>query len=523
MDSNEGCRDVSIESKRYSARIGHLDERIGHLDERIGSLDARTTSLETHLTRNADRVGWSNCCKADNMTIIEGIAERIGAISFSDLPPEAVDWAKVAILDTVGVTLAGAGEPCAQIVERVLAGNSAGECLIFGTDRRAAPLDAALINGTASHALDFDDVSNSLGGHPSAPILPALFALAETLDSNGREFIAAYVAGFETETRIARGVNFHHYDKGWHPTATLGVFGATAACAHLMRLDRAKTAHALAIAASLASGIKANFGTMTKPLHVGHTARSGLFAAQLAREGFTANPEALEHKQGFLLVFNGAGNFDAEAILKDWGQPYDIVRPGLAVKQHPCCGSTHPAVDAMLQLRAEHEIAPARVARIDSWTHPRRLAHTDRPDPQSGLDAKFSVQYCLARALLQGRIALEDFEGEAFRDPASRALMRHIHAAPHPEMNASSDEHLGAEIRITFDDGRTIARRVGSALGRGPDNPLPAAALAAKFANCAARALPPAQVANVQRMLLQLDEAASLRAVVAAIAKPPDR
>jgi 2-methylcitrate dehydratase PrpD len=459
------------------------------------------------------------------VTIIEGIAERVAAISYDDLPEEAVEWAKMAILDTVGVTLAGAAEPCAQIVERVLgSGAGNGECLIFGSDRRAAPLDAALINGTAAHALDFDDVSNSLGGHPSAPILPALFALGEVLDCTGRAFIAAYVAGFETETRIARGVHFHHYEKGWHPTATLGVFGATAACCHLMGLDRARTAQALAIAASLASGIKANFGTMTKPLHVGHTARGGLFAAQLAREGFTANPEALEHKQGFLMVFNGAGNFDAAAILKDWGRPYDIVRPGLAVKQHPCCGSTHPAIDAMLLLRGEHDIAPEKVARIDSWTHPRRLAHTDRPDPQSGLDAKFSVQYCLARALLGGRIVLDDFEGEAFRDGAVRALMRHIHAAPHPEMdtqgNSGGGEPLGAEVRITFDDGRTIAKRVGSALGRGPDNPLPPDALTAKFANCAARVLRPLQVEQVQLALLGLDQANSLRAVVASIATP---
>src|SRR6185437_15616128 len=188
-----------------------------------------------------------------------------------------------------------------------------------------APLDAALVNGTAAHALDFDDVSNSLGGHPSAPILPAIFALGEVLDCAGQDFVAAYVAGFETETRIARGVHFHHYEKGWHPTATLGIFGATAACCHLMRLKPAQTAQALAIAASLASGIKANFGTMTKPLHVGHTARNGLFSAMLAREGFTANDAALEHKQGFLRVFNGAGNFDTEKILADWGRPYDIL------------------------------------------------------------------------------------------------------------------------------------------------------------------------------------------------------
>src|SRR5438270_2016840 len=418
------------------------------------------------------------------MTLIEGIAERIAAIHYDGLPPEAVRWAKAAILDTVGVTLAGAAGPCARIAAGVLGlGQSGGECLIFGSDRRASPLDAALINGTAAHVLDFDDVSNSLGGHPSAPILPAIFALGEVIDCpekpiGGRDFITAYVAGFETETRIARGVHFHHYEKGWHPTATLGVFGAVAASCHLLGLNRAKTAQALAIAASLASGLKANFGTMTKPLHVGHTARNGLFAAMLARDGFTANPAALEHKQGFLMVFNGAGTFDAEVISRDWGEPYDIVRPGLGVKQHPCCGSTHPAIDALLLLRAAHEIAPERVARIDSWTHPRRLAHTDRPDPQSGLDAKFSVQYCLARALMQGQIRLEDFEGEAFRDAAARALMQRVHAAPHPEMGPQGDktggEHLGAEVRVTLDDGRVLAKRVGAALGRGPDNPLPA-------------------------------------------------
>ena len=313
-------------------------------------------------------------------------------------------------------------------------------------------------------------------------------------------------------------MHFHHYEKGWHPTATLGVFGAAAASCHLLGLDRAKTAQALAIAASLASGIKANFGTMTKPLHVGYTARNGLFAAMLARDGFTANPAALEHKQGFLMVFNGAGTFDAEIILRDWGQPYDIVRPGLGVKQHPCCGSTHPAIDALLLLRAAHDIAPERVVRIDSWTHPRRLAHTDRPDPQSGLDAKFSVQYCLARALLHGRIMLEHFEGEAFRDPAARALMARVHAAPHPEMGDASDEHLGAEVRVTFEDGSTIAQRVGAALGRGRDNPLPEEALLGKFADCAGRALPVAQVERLQRLLLQLDEVPSLRAVTAAIA-----
>jgi 2-methylcitrate dehydratase PrpD len=459
------------------------------------------------------------------MTLIEQIAGKIVAIRYEDLPKEAIEWAKAAILDTVGVTLAGAGEDCARIVAKTLAAGASpgalgGDCLIFGGDRRAGPLDAALINGTAAHALDFDDVSNSLGGHPSAPLLPAMFALADMEDCDGRAFLAAYVAGFETETRIARGVHFHHYEKGWHPTATLGVFGATASCCRLMGLDAAQTAQALAIAASLASGIKANFGTMTKPLHVGHTARNGLFAAMLAREGFTASNSALEHKQGFLMVYNGEGHFDAAAILKDWGNPYDVVQPGPAIKQYPCCGSTHPALDALLALRREHAMPADKVVRIESWTHPRRLAHTDRPDPKTGLDAKFSVQYCLARAVLQGQIRLEDFEGDAHDDPAVRALMTRIHAAPHPDAGTANEQALGAEVRVTFDSGETIVKKVGAALGRGPDNPLPAGALSAKFVNCAGRALPPASVARLQQMLETLETAPSVKAVTAAIAVP---
>ncbi len=455
------------------------------------------------------------------MTLIEQIAEKIVAIRYDDLPKEAVGWAKAAILDTVGVTLAGAGEDCARIVEQTLAsGGAHGDCLIFGGDRRTGALDAALINGTAAHALDFDDVSNSLGGHPSAPILPALFALADTDDCTGAAFVTAYVAGFETETRIARGVHFHHYEKGWHPTATLGVFGAAAACCHLMRLSAAQTAQALAIAASLASGIKANFGTMTKPLHVGHTARNGLFAALLAKGGFTANNAALEHPQGFLMVYNGEGNFDAEAILKDWGNPYDVVRPGPAIKQYPCCGSTHPALDALLALRGEHAMPADKIVRIDSWTHPRRLAHTNRPDPKSGLDAKFSVQYCLARATLQGQIRLEDFEAGAYDDPTVRALMTRVHAAPHPDAGTANEQALGAEVRVTFADGAVITKKVGAALGRGPDNPLPQGALAAKFVNCASRALPPASVARLQGMLDGLETQPSVKTVVAAIEVP---
>ena len=451
------------------------------------------------------------------MTIAAELARRIGAITFADLPPEAVSWAKVGILDTVGVTLAGSGESCARIVSGVAA-HSVGPALLFGTRRCVAPLDAALVNGTAAHALDFDDCSNSMGGHPSAPVLPALFALAGTRKVSGREFIAAYVAGFETETRIARGVNFHHYEKGWHPTATLGTFGAAAASARLLGLDAGRTAIALGLAASLASGIKANFGTMTKPLHVGHAARNGLMAALLAADGFTANEDAFEHAQGFFLVFNGADNFSAEAVLADWAAPLDILKPGIAIKQYPCCGSTHPAINSMLALVEEHGLTPAMVARVDSWTHPRRLAHTYRPDPKSALDAKFSVQYCLARALLHGHIRLEHFEGDAYKDADVRSLLARIHAAPHPDMSMASTDHFGGEVQIQTRDGRRLTAKVDRPLGRGPEKPLPRPRLDAKFLDCAGRALEPAAAQRALKAIDRLDGLADVSDLLGVLA-----
>ena len=340
-------------------------------------------------------------------TIAEGLARRIQSVTYDGLTPEAVHWAKVAVLDTVGCTLAGAHEECARIIGRVATtGTAGGDCLVFGTEQRVGPLDAALINGTAAHALDYDDCSNTLGGH---------------------------------------------------------------------------------------------------------AARNGLLAALLAADGFTSSPNAFEHKQGFLNVFNGAGNFNAEAILAAWAEPWDIVSPGVAIKQYPCCGSTHPAIDAMLMLVRDHDLTPDAVERVDSWTHPRRLAHTNRPNPQSDLDAKFSVQYCLGRGLTDRRVSIEHFEGGSYRDPAVQAVLKRVHAAPHPDMKMDTFEHFGAEVRITRKDGSTLTRKVYRPLGRGPENPLPTELLEAKFANCAERAMSGNQVPELLARLRTLETLATVR------------
>ncbi len=439
------------------------------------------------------------------------LAKRITALRYEDLPPEAVEWAKVGILDTVGVTLAGSSDPSATIVAGVL--SSGGKSLLLGTPKRTGALDAALVNGTASHALDFDDCNNTLGGHPSAPILPAMFALADEIGATGRDFISAYVAGFETECKISLGVNFYQYTRGWHPTTTIGVFGATAACAKLLKLDDERTATALAIAASLASGIKSNFGTYVKPLHIGHCARNGLFAALLARDDYTASPDAFEHKQGYFEVFNGAGNYDAERILPAWGRPFDIVTPGIAIKQYPCCGSTHPAIDAMLELVRGHDVKADAVERIQSWTHARRLEHTNRPDPQSTKDAKFSVQYCLARALVDRKVAIEHFEGESYKDPEIRRVTALVQVAPYTTEQFPAENHFGAEVKVTLRGGSVLGAKVDRPAGRTSANPLTPERLREKFENCSNRAIAPRATAAVYATIQEFEKLADVRAV----------
>lgn len=440
------------------------------------------------------------------MGIANTLAEHITALKFSDIDADALQWAKWGILDTVGVTLAGASEACTEIVEQMHSLNGTpdgGPALIFGSGKRTSVLNAAEINGTASHALDFDDCNNTLGGHPSAPILPGLVALAEARKASGKALITAYLAGFETETAIARVVHMHHYEKGWHPTATLGTFGAAAAACHLIGLDKVKTATALGLAVSLAAGVKANFGTMTKPLHVGETTRNGLTAALLAEQGFTANDGAFEHSQGFLSLFNGEGNYDTSRLMEGWAAPFNIVGPGLAVKQYPCCGSTHPAIDAMIALRAKHNLKAGDVTEIVSYTHPRRLKHTNRPDPLTPLDAKFSVQYTMARALVDGRVVVKNFEGNAFNDAGIRDVMARITANSRP--HTEPDEHYFAEVSVTTKSGEIFTQWVQQPQGRGPKYPLPDGALKAKFEGCAERVLTSAGVEHLHACIEGLE------------------
>jgi 2-methylcitrate dehydratase PrpD len=447
----------------------------------------------------------------NTLTFAQELAQRIVAMRYRDLPADAVHWAKVAIIDTVACTLAGAREDATRIAETVAATyGGAGETALWGTPRRASVLDAALINGTAGHALDYDDVNNTIGGHPSVPLLPAIVALGEMINARGEDIVLAYVTGFEAQAAIGKAVNVYHYRKGWHPTATLGVFGATAACARLLNLDAARTTTALAIAASLSSGIKANFGTMTKPLHAGHCSRNGLYAALMAKEGFTAAADAFEHPHGYFELFNGAGNYDAQKALATWANPLDVLNPGIGLKQYPCCASTHSSIDAALILRERHQLTPERIAKIETVTHAPALAHTNRPDPKTALDAKFSVQYCVSRALMNGAVTFDHFEDSALAQPELRALLSRVTSNTHATPPQGMKDHYQGVVNITTVDGQTFSARVDQPL-RGPQNLTPPDKLESKFRDCALRALRPDAVPRLWEQLQTLETLANVR------------
>lgn len=445
---------------------------------------------------------------AGHASVASRLAHKICAFREEDVTAKAMQEAKTAIIDTVACTLSGIPEPCVQILLGMPGvADAPGPSLIFGTNKRTSALDAALINGVASHALDFDDVSGILGGHHSVTVCGPIFALGEQLNVSGRRLIAAYVIGVETAIRLARGVNFHHYDKGWHPTATLGIFGATAASAWLLKLDHDRTQRALALAASFGSGLKANFGTMTKPMHVGHMARSGLFAALAAERGFEANPGVMEHKQGWFRVYNGEGTYDAEKIFESWGAPFEIESTeNNGLKQFACCGSTHPAITMMLRLAKEERVTADQVAGIEILAHKRRLPHTDNPDPKTPLQAKFSIQYTVARALADGAVKLKDFEGDAVMDERVRRLLPLITTGPHPDMPDDSPKQFGSEVIVTTRDGRRLSRRIDHLVCRGGEYPMTTDELFEKFEDCGSRVLAHDQLMPLFERLETLDK-----------------
>ena len=414
----------------------------------------------------------------------------------SATPPDAARaTATRALLDTIGVILAGASEPAARIVQRVVAGEGPGACRILGTSLTVSTANAALANGTAAHAHDFDDMCFVSLAHPSAPLVAAALAGAEAAHAPGAALLDAYVVGFEIEGRLGRAMNPRHYQRGWHCTSTIGTLGATAAVCRLRSLDRVATNHAFAIAASEASGLKENFGSMVKPLHAGLAARSAILAADLAAAGMTASLSAIDGPQGFLAAFDSA-TLTLDELVADLGSRWEILETGITVKLYPSCAATHPALDAVLDLRRAGGFHAADVTSVDVGVDPITPTVLLYEAPANALEAKFSMPFCLAAAIVDGRVGLDTFDDARVHDPAIAEMRRRIVMRVDATLDTSAPPLTQARVAVRLRDGRTLTAAANGARGY-HERPASEQELAEKFRGCASRALDASAVTDL--------------------------
>lgn len=409
------------------------------------------------------------------------LAEFISQLSFSDLPADAVETVERCFVDTIGVMLPGADEGAGKLAIEMVAAISEGDIPLFGTDRTASVTDATFANSTAAHSLDFDDDQFEITSHPSATMVPPILTLsAEEEINDGRAAITAYVAGFETQYFLSRAITPSHYERGWHGTSTFGTFGSTAAAAALLNLSLGETRHALNIAASMPAGIYQNFGTMAKPMHAGQAARSGITAALLAAQGFTAASDAISGPNGFFNLYAGDAGVDT-AKLPTLGERWALVENGIYMKKYPCCYATHNAIAAAEHLAATEEVTPENVASVRVIVSPGAKEMLTYPDPDTGMEAKFSLQYCVASALAPDSIDLTTFDDDGVTEPTRQALRERIEMVIDTDI-PYTDTQATVEIETIDDENYRMHH---TATPGSPENQLSEEELRRKFRQCA--------------------------------------
>ncbi len=443
-------------------------------------------------------------------TLAAWIADAPGVSGQTVIAP-----ARRAFLDTLGCMLAGTGDPAAAGVRQTVARWGDGPCTIAGSDRSAAAPWAALANGTAAHALDFDDYEDPGATHPSAVLVPALLALGEERQAPGRDLINAYIAGLEVIVRVGAAVNLSHYHRGWHSTATLGALGAAAAGARLLKLNMKETGHPLGLATSMAAGFKAQFGTMAKPLHAGLAAKAGVLSASLAAAGLTASPDVLDGEWSILRLMAGSEAEGFGRALTDLGDPLAIEAYGLVVKPYPCCGYIHGTLDGILDLRQSEGLSASDVAAVTARIPARNAEILMYPRPETPMQARFSLPYCAAVAVLYGKLGVADFAPEAVLRPEVRAWLPKVTLETHPIHERSSDLACLEPAVVTLHLAGGGERRIEVAHPRGtPQRPLSDADMSDKFRSCAAGALSAEAAAAAEASVAGLESLANVRALL---------
>ncbi|HEX9264578.1 MAG TPA: MmgE/PrpD family protein [Candidatus Binatia bacterium] len=457
------------------------------------------------------------------MGLTQEVASFVAQTRFRNIPADVVQLARGFILDGLGVALAGSTDECARIVQahiRRMSGK--GESSILGTSLAAPAPQAALANGVAGHAMDYDDTQLStskeavygLLTHPTTPVLAALLAVSESGKISGEDFVLAYILGVEVECRIADAIHPRHYQSGFHSTATMGGLGAAMTAGKILRLKEEQLIRTLGIAASMAGGLRENFGTMTKPLHAGRAAENGVTAALLARDGFSAAANILEARRGF---FNAmAGGYDERKISGRLGSPYFMKEPGISIKPYPSGSLSHPAQDLILDLVKEHDLHAEDIDHIDVGTNsnvPNALIY---PMPKTALEGKFSIPFCMAIAVLERRAGIAQFQDRKVRDKRVVELMKRVTLYVDDELEALGYDQVRSRIRITLKNGRVIEGCYDVARGH-PEKPMSWTDLGDKFRDCASQILMDKSAEDVMGLVARIEELKSLKPLFRAL------
>jgi 2-methylcitrate dehydratase PrpD len=457
-----------------------------------------TLAAGAALTTNASTaLGVSSGQTPSSFPEVRGLTQYVAEFAlktrFEDVPADVLAIGKKSILDGFGLALAGSVAQSGPISHKYV--QSLGICeaksTVMGTSLKSAPRFAAFVNGISMHADDFDDTQLAIAPdrvyglltHPTSPLLPAIFATAEVIPVTGKQFLAAYNVGVEVETKIAEAISPRHYGDGFHSTGTCGSFAPTAACAKLHALSLEQTLHAFGIAGAEAGGLRENFGTMTKPFQAGHAAENGVAAVDLARLGWTAAPQILEAGRGFFHAYGGS--YEPSAIINHLGNPWTFLTPGVSIKPYPSGSLTHPAMTAALRLIQKYDIKPDQIEKVDVGTNhnmPNALIHHH---PQTALQAKFSMEFCIALLALTRKATLVQFTDAYVKRPDVQEMIKRVNFYVDPVAEQAGFDKMTSLVTFHLKDGRTLKDQDDFAKGS-PANPMTFEEVTEKFHGCAA-------------------------------------
>src|SRR6202166_1822532 len=454
------------------------------------SLGAIGASVFANAAKAGATPGPSDFPKAPGLTTYVGTF--VNRTKYDEIPANVIELGKKSILDGLGLALAGSRAESGPISRKFVeqSGACVGKATIIGTAKKTSPRFAALLNGISIHADDFDDTQLAAAKdrvygllmHPTVPVLPAIFALAEQQPVSGKDWLLAYQIGAEVSCKIAEAISPRHYQDGFHTTGTCGPFGSAAACAKLLKFDLGKTLNSFGLAGSHSGGLRENFGTMTKPFQAGHAAESGLVSAEMAALGWTAAEQILEADRGF---FHAAGgSYDPSAIMNRLGQPWTFADPGVSLKPYPSGSLAHPAMTELARLIEVNNIQANQVEKVDVGANHNMTTTLLHHQPKTGLEAKFSMEYCLAILLLERKAGLGEFSDKVVQRPDVQEMVRKINFYVDPEAESAGFDKMTSILRIHLKDGRAITGRADFAKGS-PADPMTFEEAATKFRGCA--------------------------------------